>query len=125
MIYAAVEILGTETPHEVVEAIMKVAEERGDKFKALEVLGIMTLGTLPLLRFKSDCSADTVMRVKGRAYIIPTKEGFRVYDGLEEGPVESRAMTQPPWQNGQHRMYRGTFHQFWARQFLANVKVIP
>lgn len=123
MSYAAIEVKEDETPHEVVEMLMKLAVERSTPFKALEVFGVMTVGVLALVRFRTDCSIDTVQHLKDRAYIIPTTAGFRIYDGLDEGKVDTFTMTQP-YLAGQRRLYRGPAQKFWERQFIFNAKKV-
>ena len=123
MKYAAIEVREDETPHEVVEMLMKLAVEKSTPFKALEVFGVMTVGTIALVRFRTDCSIDTIQHIRDRAYIIPTTAGFRLYDGLDEGKVDTMTMTQPYLPN-QRRLYRGPAVSLWARQFITSQRVV-
>lgn len=116
--YAALEIKEDETPHETVEMLMKLAVEKGQPFSVLEVLSTFTLGTMLMLRFKTDCTADIVKHAgKDRACVVAGKGGFRVFDGLDEGPVDSVTMTALGVIH-QRRVYRGPAVNFWERQFL-------
>lgn len=118
--FAAVEIKAGEKDIHGIERFFRHASGMGLKFSFLEPYGPLSLGTLLLLRFKTDCPRLEALvpffQEEARAIIIPGKTGYRLITQTTEGavPIVSVQAVRLP---GYSRRWRGTSDKFWARQF--------
>lgn len=119
--YFAVQILGSESPHDVAGVVMTVSKQLGLDFQSLEYLGVISLGTTRLARFRADIADVTLsldkMLCEGRGVV---SLGSNVYGArLPNGrrgtvPLMSMLSASRP---GEGRVYRGTLDVHWRRQF--------
>ncbi len=118
--FAALEMKSGETPHDTIEAFYKYAEGMGLAFKYLLPYGQMTIGSIKLLRFQTDCpSLETLvpfMQEDNRSCVVPNTTGYAVHTQTTVGvvPVTKMQSAKLP---GYNRKYRGTSDKFWKRQF--------
>jgi len=121
-LYAALQCHRGEQPHETVWAIMQAAVNQGISFKTLEVLGVLEVGTMSFVRFRTGhpdlpkALKDTSLR--DRATITPNGVGYNV--DLPDGrrgklPITKMHMASDP---NKQRLYRGPAVELWERQFL-------
>jgi hypothetical protein len=118
---AAIQILEGETAHMTVERFMKAAMAQKVGFKTLEVMGIVPLGRLKLLRFKTDQSVTSVVQSFAPYRTIIYQEGAsyvaRVPEVGSVSKVNSLTMNCVA-EPAVKRTYRGPGIKYWERQFL-------
>lgn len=92
----------------------------GLAFRLLEPFGTFTLGSMRLLRFRTDCVALHTLipffQDEDRSYIIPGSTGYRLITQTTEGKAPITVM-QGSKLPGYTRKYQGTTHKHWERQF--------
>lgn len=118
--FAAIELKSGETEHQGIRFFFRTAESFGLKFKFLEPYGPFTLGSLRLLRFKTDCGDLETLVVpfqeENRSLVLPGKGGYVLHTQVTKGTVAISTM-QAERLPGYKRRYRGTSDKFWLRQF--------
>lgn len=118
--FAAVEIKTGERDTHGIERFFAHANGIGLKFEFLEPYGLLSIGTMTFLRFKTDCPRlDALIpffQDEGRAVILPGKAGYRMITQTTEGaiPIVNVQASKLP---GYNRRWRGTSNKFWQRQF--------
>lgn len=121
MPFAAVEIKQGETAHGVVKAVMDEASAKGCKFSSFELLGILTLGRIKFIRFRTDSKTlQDVLLTLNRGVVYQNGGGYFIRFPEESGkhaPVNILTMTSVG-EFGIKRLYRGPGVQYWERQFL-------
>lgn len=122
MVFAAVEVRTGEKETDAIHAFFQLAAGLGLRFDFLEPYGRITVGSMTLLRFATDCTRldDLVygFQEQGRALILPGKAGYRVVTQTTEGVIPI-ARVQSAKTPGYNRRWRGTSNKFWQRQFLS------
>jgi hypothetical protein len=121
--YFAVQIRPSETPINVVSAIMVTAKSLGILFRRLEVLDTMTLGSVAYVRMRTEltnpCPILEKLFSEGRSTVSATQGGYTAcLPGGRFGKVPQLTMHAIP-KLGQSRMFRGPKYRFWERQFEA------
>jgi hypothetical protein len=118
--YAAVQILESETAHTTIERIMRAAKAQNVSFRTLELLGIVPMGRLKLVRFRTDKPITQVLNSfrPYRSIILQEQGSYMAHmpDGTRSVAIPSLTMTcvaEPALK----RTYRGVGVQFWERQF--------
>jgi len=120
--FAAIGLRRSETRHEVVWAFMEAAHKRGLSFKALEVVGVFSMGAHELVRVRTDLTEGLSDIVKDlqprRAVVVPNGVGYRIHlPSGREGPIPTATILAAVMPNYQ-RVYRGPEQEHWERQFL-------
>ena len=119
--YFAVQILGSETPHDVAGIVLNVSKQLGVSFQVMEYLGEVSLGTTRLARFRVDCGEMALpldkMLCEGRGVVGTLGGGYVArLPGGRKGTVTQMAMLAASRPND-FRAYRGTLDAHWPRQF--------
>lgn len=119
--FAAIEIKQGEVAHMTVKALMDAAQAKGCRIPSLELLGILTLGRLKFIRFRTESKTlPTVLTTLDRGVVCQEAGGYRLRFPGETGPgapvniVTMTSVGEP----GIKRVYRGPGAQFWERQFI-------
>jgi hypothetical protein len=122
--FAALQVKPGETPHEVIGQFMVAAAKRRIKFKSLEILSHMALGSRDFVRFRTDLESLEWLPesglVDGRAFIaVNGNASYSLHlPGGREGRVDA-AMMQATAGYNQHKVYRGPAVKLWKRQFIS------
>ena len=111
-----------ETRHEAVWAFMEAAHKRGLTFKALEVVGVFSMGSHEMVRVRTDLTQGLSGIAQDlqprRAVVVPNGSGYRIHlPGGREGAIPTVTMLAAVMPNFQ-RTYRGPGQEHWERQFL-------
>lgn len=120
MPFAAVEINQGETAHATVKSVMDFAAKEGCSFTSFELLGILTLGRIKFIRFRTESKTlqDVLLKLdRGVAY---QQGGGYLIRFPGEGPpsvVNILTMTSVG-EPGLKRSYRGPGVKYWERQFI-------
>lgn len=119
-VFAAIQILEGETLHKTIEVFMRAAAEQKVGFKVLEVLGVVHLGRMKLVRFKTDgrvvpllqsfSKERTLILLDQGQYWVTTPDGTR----NRINTLTMQCVAEPSLR----RTYRGVSIQYWDRQFL-------
>lgn len=120
MPFAAVEIKQGETAHGTVKAVMDFATTEGCPFTSMELLGILLLGRIKFIRFKTESKALQEVLLKLDRGVVYQKGGgylIRFPGEATPGPVNILTMTSVGEPNIK-RTYRGPGVKYWERQFL-------
>jgi hypothetical protein len=120
MPFAAVEINQGELAHATVKAVMDHADAAGCRFNTFELLGILTLGRIKFIRFRTESKTlqDVLLRLD-RGVIYQQGGGYqlRFPGGGTPTPVNILSMTSVG-ESGIKRTYRGPGVKYWERQFI-------
>lgn len=119
MRFAALEIRPGETAHQVVRQFMEKAQNLNRPFNTFELLGVLTLGRIKFVRFRTDCKEQVpVLEALDRGYVYQDGGSYALaFPGQSPGSVSITAM-QAVGDPGIRRVYRGPSVKFWERQFL-------
>ncbi len=116
--FAALEMKVGESAHNVIEAFIRVSIAKGYTFNLLDFLGILSLGKVKYVRFRTDSS--NIQGILGDRNAIFFKNGEYIVQspaGEFLGRISGSSMQQPG-DPSLHREYRGPRLQYWERQFL-------
>jgi hypothetical protein len=119
--FAAIEVKPGETPHQAIGILMHLAKAQRILFAGLEVFDTFKVNKTHFVRFRSDLDVSRlrVALLQDRGVILH-RSGDTRYEvalpGGVTGNYSSSAMHATP-RVTEHRTYRGTSDQFWARQF--------
>lgn len=118
LVAMALEIDRGNTAHDTVREFIQSAETLGIKFKQLETLGPMVIGSRTLVRFRtSDLALGAITSFEGkRAVIYPKGVGYvlSLPDGRRAPIAGVKLLVRGP---GPSRVYRGTGSDLWRAQF--------
>jgi hypothetical protein len=120
----AVQRRGPETSHEIAEIILRAAKTDGVLFRHLEAFGLVSIGSMNFVRFRSEGAevARTVLTGIGhsqnRAVIGPSAPGeYLVWvPGGRSAKVSNLLMHQVA-RPGETKLYMGTRIKRWEEQF--------
>jgi hypothetical protein len=121
MSFAAVEIKEGETAHMTVKTVLDAAQAKQCRLSTLELLGILTLGRMKFIRFRTESKTlATVLTTLDRGVVLQGPGGYRLRFPGDTGPgvavsISSMASVGEP---GIKRTYRGPGVQYWERQFI-------
>jgi hypothetical protein len=101
--FAAIEVRADE--------VMACAQSFGSKFKILQVLGPLHVGSTHLVRFQTDSARAYVIKfaqLHNRAYVLPTPQGPYefVRSNGDVGVVAATTMQTPPLPMYAHRKFK-------------------
>ena len=120
MPYAAVEIKQGETAHATIKTVMDFAVTEGCVFASLELLGVLLLGRLKFIRFRTESKTlqDVLLKLD-RGVVYQHERGYflRFPGEAPPSPVNILTMTSVG-EPGIKRTYRGPGVKYWERQFL-------
>jgi hypothetical protein len=120
MPYAAVEIKQGETTHATIKTVMDFAVTEGCVFASLELLGVLLLGRLKFIRFRTESKTlqDVLLKLD-RGVVYQHERGYflRFPGEAPPSPVNILTMTSVG-EPGIKRTYRGPGVKYWERQFL-------
>lgn len=118
--FSAIELKPNESAHDGITVFFKYASGLGLQFSFLEPYGTLTIGSVKLLRFKTDCpdlsSLLSFFQEENRSFAFPDNTGYALHTQTTKGVVPITAM-QASKLPGFQRKYRGTSNKFWERQF--------
>jgi len=119
----ACQILRGETMHDVVAAVYQEASACSCAFPALTILGRLPLGKACYVRLTLDCHPESfsalvnaLLTKRGVVASEPGKGYVRREGGEERGTLRVGLMHATPLESD-HRVYVGTTHPHWQRQF--------
>lgn len=99
---------------------MTEAENKGCKFGSMELLGILTMGRIKFIRFRTESKSlqDVLLGLdRGVVYQDGGKYLLRFPGGNDPSPVSISTMTSVG-EPGIKRTYRGPGVKYWERQFI-------
>ena len=120
MPFAAVEILQGETAHATVKHVMDAALTKGIRFHSLELLGILMLGRIKFIRFRTEAKAiDEILKTLDRGVVYQVKAKYVIeFPGVPSPGIVSVVTMASVGEPGIKRIYRGPGVPYWERQFL-------
>jgi hypothetical protein len=116
MNYFAVELL-RDTPHQLMEMVIRTAAQEGYTFRACECLDRIQVGSTWFQRFRIPANETKLLEVlyqAGRATIGKGEGRFIVRLKNRQGPVPFSTIQAAPKSTTK---YRGPGDPFWERQF--------
>ena len=122
--YFAAQLRPGEQPIHVVAALMKAAKEAKILFRHLELLDVVTIGTVSYVRMRSEIVNPypilDLLYGTGRGVVSSMQGGEYVarLPGGRMGRVSGLVMHATA-KLGQTKMFRGTKFKHWDRQFAA------
>jgi hypothetical protein len=117
-VFAALEMKVGESAHNVIEAFTRASVAKGHTFDVLDFLGILPLGKVKYVRFRTD--SPNIQGILDDRNVVFFKNGEYIAQnpaGGFLGRVSGSSMQQP-YDPSLHREYRGPRLQHWERQFL-------
>lgn len=119
--YFAIQIQRQERASEIAELVLSTAEKVGSRFKRLESLDTITIGSTCLLRFRSDVDdatpfLDVLVGQKRGVVRMQEWKYFLVCNG-RKGTIPTTTMLSTPCRTDQQCVYLGTAIPHWQQQF--------
>lgn len=118
--FGAIQILEGETSHKTVETFMRAADAQKVGFKVLEVLGVVHLGRMKLVRFKTDGHVIPLLQSFSKERVLIMLDQGQYWVTTPEGTrnrintLTMQCVAEPSLRHS----YRGVSIQYWDRQFL-------
>ena len=119
--YFAIQLLRGENHKILAQDVLEAASKQGVLFRKLQALDTVTLGTMSLLRFRSDIpdAYPVVKRLKGRGIAYQDKGQYVVqFPNGKVGKFPTMTMCSAP-KLGEGHIYVGTRIRRWRQQFEA------